>query len=205
MLDLTGLTMNTMALAGFAVAVGVVVDDAIIDMENIVRRLRGWRAEGRPVTPLQLVLAASLEVRVAIFYATLINIVAVLPVMLVGGLTGAFFEPLALAYGLAVLASMLVALTVTPALGLILLGNARLAPRRSAADAGAQGRLHPGAAAGVAHALVGVRDRRGLRSPRRSPSTRGSARDLFPTSKSPTSWCTSSPSRTPRWRTWIAR
>ncbi len=73
-------------------------------------------------------LAASLEVRVAIFYATLINIVAVLPVMLAGGLTGAFFEPLALAYGLAVLASMLVALTVTPALGLILLGRSRLAP-----------------------------------------------------------------------------
>ena len=127
-LDLTGSTINTMVLAGFAVAVGVVVDDAIIDMENIVRRLRGWRAQGRPVTPLRLVLAASLEVRVAIFYATLINIVAVVPVMLVGGLTGAFFEPLALTYGLAVLASMLVALTVTPALGLILLGRARLAP-----------------------------------------------------------------------------
>ena len=127
-LDLTGSTINTMVLAGFAVAVGVVVDDAIIDMENIVRRLRGARAQGRAVTPLRLVLAASLEVRVAIFYATLINIVAVVPVMLVGGLTGAFFEPLALAYGLAVLASMLVALTVTPALGLILLGGARLAP-----------------------------------------------------------------------------
>jgi CzcA family heavy metal efflux pump len=127
-LDLAGSTINTMVLAGFAVAVGVVVDDAIIDMENIVRRLRGRRAQGNPVTPLRLVLAASLEVRVAIFYATLINIVAVVPVMLVGGLTGAFFEPLALTYGLAVLASMLVALTVTPALGLILLGNARLAP-----------------------------------------------------------------------------
>jgi Cu/Ag efflux pump CusA len=66
---------------------------------------------------------------VAIFYATLINIVAVVPVMLVGGLTGAFFEPLALAYGLAVLASMAVALTVTPALGLLLLGSARLGPK----------------------------------------------------------------------------
>jgi Cu/Ag efflux pump CusA len=66
---------------------------------------------------------------VAIFYATLINIVAVVPVMVVGGLTGAFFEPLAIAYGLAVLASMVVALTVTPALGLILLHRARLAPR----------------------------------------------------------------------------
>ena len=124
-----GSTINTMILAGFAVAVGVVVDDAIIDMENIVRRLREWRAAGRKITPLHLVLAASLEVRVAIFYATLINIVAVIPVMLVGGLTGAFFEPLALAYGLAVLASMVVALTVTPALGLILLKKARLGPK----------------------------------------------------------------------------
>ena len=121
-----GATINTMVLAGFAVAVGVVVDDAIIDMENIVRRLRAWRAGGKRITPVHVVLAASLEVRVAIFYATLINIVAVVPVMLVGGLTGAFFEPLALAYGLAVLASMAVALTVTPALGLILLRGARL-------------------------------------------------------------------------------
>jgi CzcA family heavy metal efflux pump len=127
-LELAGSTINTMVLAGFAVSVGVVVDDAIIDMENIVRRLRIWRAQGQPITPLHLVLAASLEVRVAIFYATLINIVAVIPVMVVGGLTGAFFEPLALAYGLAVLASMLVALTVTPALGLMLLGSARLDP-----------------------------------------------------------------------------
>ena len=121
-----GTTINTMILAGFAVAVGVVVDDAIIDMENIVRRLRAWRAGGRHVTPFHVVLAASLEVRVAIFFATLINIIAVIPVMLVGGLTGAFFGPLALAYALAVLASMVVALTVTPALGYILLRNARL-------------------------------------------------------------------------------
>ena len=125
-LEKTGATINTMILAGFAVAVGVVVDDAIIDMENIVRRLRAWRAAGKPVTPFRLLLAASLEVRVAIFYATLINIIAVIPVMLVGGLTGAFFEPLALAYSLAVLASMAVALTVTPALGLVLLPRARL-------------------------------------------------------------------------------
>ena len=121
-----GTTINTMILAGFCVAVGVVVDDAIIDMENIVRRLRGWRAAGRMISPFHVVLAASLEVRVAIFYATLINIIAVVPVMLVGGLTGAFFEPLALAYGLAVLASMVVALTVTPALGYILLRDAKL-------------------------------------------------------------------------------
>jgi len=124
--EATGATVNTMILAGFAVAVGVVVDDAIIDMENIIRRLRAWRAAGKRITPLHLVLAASLEVRIAIFYATLINIVAVIPVMLVGGLTGDFFRPLAFAYGIAVLVSMLVALTVTPAMGLVLLANAPL-------------------------------------------------------------------------------
>jgi len=125
-LDAEGTTVNTMILAGFGVAVGVVVDDAIIDMENIVRRLRNWRARGRRTTPLHLLLAASLEVRTAILYATLINIVAVLPVVFVGGLTGSFFRPLAVAYALAVLASMGVALTVTPALAMVLMPSARL-------------------------------------------------------------------------------
>src|SRR5581483_11439869 len=125
-LDAEGTTINTMILAGFGVAVGVVVDDAIIDMENIVRRLRNWRAAGRRTTPLHLLLAASLEVRTAILYATLINIVAVLPVVFVGGLTGSFFRPLAIAYALAVLASMFVALTVTPALAMVLMPSARL-------------------------------------------------------------------------------
>jgi CzcA family heavy metal efflux pump len=128
-LDLLGATINTMILAGFAVSVGVVVDDAIIDTENIVRRLRAWRARGRRTTPLSLLLAASLEVRTAILYATLINIVAVLPVVFVGGLTGSFFQPLAMAYGLAVLASMALALTVTPALAMILLPSATLHAR----------------------------------------------------------------------------
>jgi CzcA family heavy metal efflux pump len=125
-LDAEGTTINTMILAGFGVAVGVVVDDAIIDMENIVRRLRAWRASGRRTTPLHLLLAASLEVRTAILYATLINIIAVLPVVFVGGLTGSFFQPLAIAYALAVLASMIVALTVTPALAMVLMPSARL-------------------------------------------------------------------------------
>jgi CzcA family heavy metal efflux pump len=125
-LSAEGAEINTMILAGFGVAVGVVVDDAIIDMENIVRRLRNWRARGRRTTPLHLLLAASLEVRTAILYATLINIVAVLPVVFVGGLTGSFFRPLAIAYGLAVLASMVIALTVTPALAMVLMPSARL-------------------------------------------------------------------------------
>ncbi len=127
-LDAEGTTINTMILAGFGVAVGVVVDDAIIDMENIVRRLRNWRTRGRRTTPIHLLLAASLEVRTAILYATLINIVAVLPVVFVGGLTGSFFRPLAIAYALAVLASMVVALTVTPALAMLLMPSARLTP-----------------------------------------------------------------------------
>lgn len=128
-LEAEGATINTMILAGFGVAVGVVVDDAIIDMENIVRRLRQWRARGKRTTPLHLLLAASLEVRTAILYATVINIVAVLPVVLVGGLTGSFFQPLATAYALAVLASMAVALTVTPALAMILMPSAQLEPK----------------------------------------------------------------------------
>jgi CzcA family heavy metal efflux pump len=122
-LDARGATVNTMMLAGFAVAVGVVVGDAIIDTENIVRRLRARRAAGEPVSVAGVILAASLEVRGAILYATLINVAAVVPVLFIGGVSGAFFRPLALSYALAVLASMVVALTVTPALALILLGG----------------------------------------------------------------------------------
>jgi CzcA family heavy metal efflux pump len=125
-LTLRGATINTMILAGFAVAVGVVVDDAIIDMENIVRRLRVRAASASPEPLLRTILKASLEVRGAIFYATIINVVAVVPVLFVGGLTGSFFQPLALSYALAVLVSMLVALTVTPALSLILLSHGPL-------------------------------------------------------------------------------
>ena len=101
---------------------------------------------GERTTPLRLLLAASLEVRTAIVYATLINIVAVLPVVFVGGLTGSFFRPLALAYALAVLASMVVALTVTPALAMILMPSARLDSRRPTAGARKQARVHGAAA-----------------------------------------------------------
>jgi CzcA family heavy metal efflux pump len=123
-LYLQGATINTMILAGLVISVGVVVDDAIIDVENIVRRLRLYRAETGDrsfASSSRIVLNASLEVRQAIVYATLINVVAVAPVFFMEGLTGAFFQPLAFSYALAMLASMLVALTVTPALSLILL------------------------------------------------------------------------------------
>jgi CzcA family heavy metal efflux pump len=125
-LDVRGTTINVMVLAGLVVAIGVVVDDAIIDVENIVRRLRRTRAEGSDKSTFAVVLDASVEVRSAITYATVINVVAIVPVFFLQGLSGAFFQPLVLSYGLAVLVSMLVALTVTPALCLLLLSRGRL-------------------------------------------------------------------------------
>jgi CzcA family heavy metal efflux pump len=130
-LHLSGAGINTMILAGFVIAVGVVVDDAIIDIEIIARRLRQHRREGSPKSTASIILEASLEVRGSIIFATLIIVLALLPVFFLEGLSGAFFQPLALAYVLAVLASMLVALTVTPALALILLGGEHSARRES--------------------------------------------------------------------------
>src|ERR687894_537353 len=118
-----GTVINVMILAGLVVAIGVVVDDAIIDVENIVRRLRQNRSEGTGRSIFAVVLEASVEVRTAITYATLINVVAIVPVFFLEGLSGAFFQPLVLAYGLAVLASMLVAATVTPALCLLMVSR----------------------------------------------------------------------------------
>ncbi len=118
-----------MVLAGLVIAVGVVVDDAIIDVENIVRRLREHRAEGGTRSTASIVLDASLEVRSPIVYATLIILAAVIPVFFLTGLMGSFFQPLALSYTLAVSASMLVAVTVTPAMALILLRKATLHPK----------------------------------------------------------------------------
>jgi CzcA family heavy metal efflux pump len=122
-LELFDTVINVMVLAGLVVAIGVVVDDAIIDVENIVRRLRQARVEGREVSTFGVVLDASVEVRSAIIYATLIDVVAIVPVFFLSGLSGAFFQPLVLAYGLAVMVSMLVATTVTPALCLLLLSR----------------------------------------------------------------------------------
>jgi CzcA family heavy metal efflux pump len=119
-----GQTVNTMVLAGLVIALGAVVDDAIIDVENIVRRLRQHRrAGGSRASTGSVILEASLEVRSQFVFATLIIVAAAIPVFLLQGLTGAFFRPLALSYTLAIVASMVVALTLTPALTLILLRN----------------------------------------------------------------------------------
>ena len=87
-------------LAGVVIAIGAVVDDAIIDVENITRRLKLHRAEGGTRSVLRVILDASLEVRGAIVFATLIEVAAITPVFFMVGLSGAFFKPLALAYTL---------------------------------------------------------------------------------------------------------
>ena len=130
-LSFRGETINTMVLAGLVISVGVVVDDALIDVENIWRRLRQARVEKSGRSTASIVLEASLEVRSPIVYATLIIIVAVVPIFFMEGLSGAFFQPLAFSFALAVLASMVVALTVTPAMSLLLLRSAPLERRES--------------------------------------------------------------------------
>ncbi len=119
-----GYTINTMVIAGLVIALGEVVDDAIIDVENIMRRLKLNREAGNPESAFSVVLKASLEVRSAIVYATLIVVLVFLPIFFLDGLSGSFFRPLAISYVLAVLASLGVALTLTPALSLLLLPRA---------------------------------------------------------------------------------
>jgi CzcA family heavy metal efflux pump len=130
-LSLFGTTLNVMVLAGLVIALGAVVDDAIVDVENIVRRLRQLRLEGSDMSSASIVLDASLEVRNAIVYASLIEMTALLPVFFLEGLSGSFFQPLGQAYVVATLVSPLVALTVTPALVLILISNAPVRNRIS--------------------------------------------------------------------------
>ena len=122
-------TLNAIVLTGLVMALGALVDDAIVDVENIARRLRRHRRDSGDASTAKVVFDASLEVRSPIAYATLIMLVAVLPVFFMRGLTGAFLPPMALSYMLAVLASMLVALTVTPVLSLLLLSRAPLERR----------------------------------------------------------------------------
>jgi CzcA family heavy metal efflux pump len=122
-------TVNAIVLAGLVMALGAIVDDAVVDVEHIARRLRDTARAGGDASTVKVVYEASLEVRRPIAYATVILLVAVLPVFFLEGLTGAFFPPLALSFGLAILASMLVALSVTPALSLLALSRAPLQRR----------------------------------------------------------------------------
>jgi CzcA family heavy metal efflux pump len=134
-----GTTVNTMVLAGLIIALGAIVDDAVIGVENIMRRLRQQREAGGDRSLATIVLESSLEVRSAILFATLIVVLAIGPVFFMEGVAGAFFHPLALSYTLALLASLVVALTVTPVLSLLLFGLAPLPQRESPAVRWLQG------------------------------------------------------------------
>lgn len=117
-----GATLNAMTLGGLAIALGEVVDDAIVDVENVLRRLQENRLTGNPKPIFDIVLEASLEVRSAVVYASFIVMLVFLPVFFLDGLAGKLFGPLGLAYVVAILVSLAIALTVTPAMCLLMLG-----------------------------------------------------------------------------------
>ena len=185
-LSQAGGTLNTMVIAGLIIALGEVVDDAIIDVENIVRRLRLNRAAGNPRSPFDVVLDASLEVRSAVVYGSVVVVLVFLPVFFLEGLAGSFFRPLALAYVLAISASLLVALIVTPALSLMLLPQATH-EREAPLVSWLKHAVSPDAARPGRGAETRARHRRGVDPRWRSLPFRSSAKSSCRISRSTTS------------------
>ncbi|MEZ4862291.1 MAG: efflux RND transporter permease subunit [Caldilineaceae bacterium] len=130
-LYLQGETLNIMTIGGLMIALGVIIDDVVIDMENIARRLRVARERGESVSTASVIRAASLEMRGSVVYATLILLLVALPVLFMQGLTGLFFSPMVVSYVIAILVSLAVALIITPGLSLLLMPAVAAAPGRS--------------------------------------------------------------------------
>jgi CzcA family heavy metal efflux pump len=131
-LQLYGVGINAMTLGGLAIAIGAVVDDAIIYVENIVRRLRENRARPAPAPSLRVIFQASREIRDSVLYATWIILIVFVPIFLLGGVEGRIFTPLGLAFTASLFASLVVAVTLTPVLcSLLLVGRQDSAGRES--------------------------------------------------------------------------
>jgi HME family heavy-metal exporter len=127
-----GLSINTMTLGGIAIAIGELVDDAVVGVENIFRRLRENRALGNPRSVFEVVVTASLEVRSAIVYATVIIVLVFVPLFALSGIEGRLFAPLGQAYIISILASLVVSVTLTPVMSYFMLpGMKKLDERES--------------------------------------------------------------------------